>query len=155
MFKKDILDRLKHKLGVKKDADLARELGIIDNPSQRICNARNPKRTDFPWQEIYNTIVKKKFSFDEIYLGKEGGDSKTGENQWIYDEVEAILNSDEATILKRFIQEQLGKLIDVTAGAICNYEKGRRPIRAHDLEKIKALYPEQNRRAAQGESPAT
>lgn len=34
-------------------------------------------------------------------------------------------------------QKELGALIGKTAGAICNYEKSRRPIRANDLEKIK------------------
>lgn len=29
--------------------------------------------------------------------------------------------------------------LGLTTGAICNYEKGRRPIRATDFEKIKAL----------------
>lgn len=34
-------------------------------------------------------------------------------------------------------QESLANLIGKTTGAICNYEKGRRPIRATDFEKIK------------------
>ena len=34
-------------------------------------------------------------------------------------------------------QEELAALLGKTTGAICNYEKGRRPIRATDFEKIK------------------
>jgi transcriptional regulator with XRE-family HTH domain len=40
-------------------------------------------------------------------------------------------------------QKELGDLLGKTAGAICNYEQGRRPIRATDFEKIKQLYPPQ------------
>ena len=36
-------------------------------------------------------------------------------------------------------QAEIAKHLGLTAGAICNYEKGRRPIRAVDFEKIKAL----------------
>lgn len=45
------------------------------------------------------------------------------------------------TIRKSFglSQAALGLIIGKTAGAICNYEKGRRPIRAIDFEKIKQL----------------
>jgi transcriptional regulator with XRE-family HTH domain len=35
----------------------------------------------------------------------------------------------------------VGAILGKTAGAICNYEKGRRPIRAVDLEKLELLYP--------------
>ena len=38
-----------------------------------------------------------------------------------------------------YSQEALGALIGVSKGAICNYEKGRRPIKAIDFEKIKEL----------------
>ncbi|MDD3088739.1 MAG: helix-turn-helix transcriptional regulator [Candidatus Omnitrophica bacterium] len=38
-----------------------------------------------------------------------------------------------------YSQEEIGNILGLTAGAICNYEKGRRPIRAEDFEKIKAL----------------
>ena len=39
-------------------------------------------------------------------------------------------------------QKEIAAILGVTAGAICNYEKGRRPIRAADFEKIKQLlYP--------------
>jgi len=34
-------------------------------------------------------------------------------------------------------QKEIAEVIGLTVGAICNYEKGRRPIRANDLEKIK------------------
>ena len=34
--------------------------------------------------------------------------------------------------------EAFGAIINKTAGAICNYEQGRRPIRAADLEKLKS-----------------
>lgn len=36
-------------------------------------------------------------------------------------------------------QADVAGLLKLTAGAICNYEKGRRPIRAHDFEKLKQL----------------
>jgi transcriptional regulator with XRE-family HTH domain len=38
-----------------------------------------------------------------------------------------------------YSQVEIGNILGLTAGAICNYEKGRRPIRAEDFEKIKAL----------------
>jgi len=34
-------------------------------------------------------------------------------------------------------QKEVAGIVGLTVGAICNYEKGRRPIRANDLEKIK------------------
>ena len=34
-------------------------------------------------------------------------------------------------------QGDIGAIIGKTAGAICNYEKGRRDIKASDFEKIK------------------
>jgi len=40
---------------------------------------------------------------------------------------------------KKLSQRELGDVIGVTAAAICLYEKGRRPIRARDLEKLEAL----------------
>ena len=36
-------------------------------------------------------------------------------------------------------QVDLARMLGLTPGAVCNYEKGRRPIRAHHFEKIKAL----------------
>jgi predicted transcriptional regulator len=38
-----------------------------------------------------------------------------------------------------FTQAEVGDLIDMKAGAICNYEKGRRPIRVADFQLIEAL----------------
>jgi len=46
-------------------------------------------------------------------------------------------------------QEAIGILIGKTGAAICNYEKGKRPIRAVDFEKIKELlYPTHPKEAA-------
>lgn len=46
-------------------------------------------------------------------------------------------------------QVELAALLGLTTGAICNYEKGRRPIRADAFEKIKTLafrnIPENNK----------
>jgi len=42
----------------------------------------------------------------------------------------------KAGLSQKDIADHLGK----TVGAICNYEKGRRPIRAEDYLKIKELY---------------
>lgn len=33
--------------------------------------------------------------------------------------------------------KNIADLLQLTIGAVCNYEKGRRPIRATDFEKIK------------------
>lgn len=38
----------------------------------------------------------------------------------------------------KLTQKETGRIIGVEGGAICNYEKGRRPIRAEDFEKIKS-----------------
>jgi transcriptional regulator with XRE-family HTH domain len=49
---------------------------------------------------------------------------------------EQIINIRKATGLS---QVALATVLGMTAGALCNYEKGRRPIRATDFERIKAL----------------
>jgi len=36
-------------------------------------------------------------------------------------------------------QAELAGMLGLTTGAICNYEKGRRPIRAEAWEKVKSL----------------
>lgn len=45
--------------------------------------------------------------------------------------------------------EEFGAIIGKTAGAICNYEQGRRPIRAVDLEKLRAKCGTKTGRGAQ------
>jgi transcriptional regulator with XRE-family HTH domain len=37
-------------------------------------------------------------------------------------------------------QADIASILSLTPGAICNYEKGRRPIRANDFEKLKRLF---------------
>jgi len=47
-------------------------------------------------------------------------------------------------------QKALGIILGLTAGAVCNYEKGRRPIRANDFEKIEALAGKKQKMAGRG-----
>jgi transcriptional regulator with XRE-family HTH domain len=52
---------------------------------------------------------------------------------------EQIVNIRKAAGLS---QAALAAILKLTPGALCNYEKGRRPIRATDFEKIKLLFPD-------------
>ena len=47
-------------------------------------------------------------------------------------------------------QVEVASILDMTAGAICNYEKGRRPIRANDFEKLKRLLARPIKRKGRG-----